>query len=229
MKHFFILSLFLLSFVGYSQKYELGKVSLEEINEKRHPKDTSAAAAILFKKGKVTFEYEESSGFLMKTEVKTRIKIYKKTGYDWANQVISYYSGGSDERKETIMIELTDQQIKAINAYGAEPPVLFDPNTKTHYVLLRQEVYEQLKEYDDSPWTDEEMELLAWEAGKLAGWEEMDEYDIRDRCKRCAIPMCITDAGECRITAAIDRIREGGPCSCPTPWGWVRGEAECQD
>jgi hypothetical protein len=59
--------------------------------------------------------------------------------------------------------------------------------------------------------------------------EEMDEYDIRDRCKRCAIPMCITDAGECRITAAIDRIREGGPCSCPTPWGWVRGEAECQD
>jgi hypothetical protein len=31
--------------------------------------------------------------------------------------------------------------------------------------------------YDDSPWTDEEMEFLAWEAGKLAGWEEMDEYD----------------------------------------------------
>lgn len=30
---------------------------------------------------------------------------------------------------------------------------------------------------DDSPWTDEEMELLAWEAGKDAGWEEMDDYD----------------------------------------------------
>ncbi len=32
-------------------------------------------------------------------------------------------------------------------------------------------------EYDDSPSTDEEMEMLAWEAGKHAGWEEMDEYD----------------------------------------------------
>ena len=31
--------------------------------------------------------------------------------------------------------------------------------------------------FDDSPWTDEEMELLAWEAGKMIGWEEMDEYD----------------------------------------------------
>jgi hypothetical protein len=32
-------------------------------------------------------------------------------------------------------------------------------------------------EFDADPWTDEEMELLAWEAGKHAGWEEMDEYD----------------------------------------------------
>jgi hypothetical protein len=31
--------------------------------------------------------------------------------------------------------------------------------------------------YDDSQWTDGEMDLLAWEAGKHAGWEEMDEYD----------------------------------------------------
>jgi hypothetical protein len=30
---------------------------------------------------------------------------------------------------------------------------------------------------DDSPWTDEEMELLAWEAGARAGWEDLDEYD----------------------------------------------------
>jgi hypothetical protein len=54
-----------------------------------------------------------------------------------------------------------------------------DPKTKTPYVLLRQDMYERLKDkdYDDSLWTDEEMELLAWEAGKQAGWEDMDEYD----------------------------------------------------
>ncbi len=77
------------------------------------------------------------------------------------------------------MIELTEQQAQAIAASVETPPVVQDPKTKTCYVLLRQEVYEQLtsEQYDDSPWTDEEMELLAWEAGKLAGWEEMDAYD----------------------------------------------------
>jgi hypothetical protein len=81
---------------------------------------------------------------------------------------------------EVTMIELTELQMQAITTAGKSPPVVVDPTTKTAYVLLRLDVYERLKraeEYDDSPWTDEEMELLAWEAGKHAGWEDMDEYD----------------------------------------------------
>jgi hypothetical protein len=77
-----------------------------------------------------------------------------------------------------IMIELTEQQSQAL-AGAPSPPLLVDPSTKTPYVLLRQDVYERLldKDYDDNPWTDEELELLAWEAGKQAGWEDMDDYD----------------------------------------------------
>jgi hypothetical protein len=77
------------------------------------------------------------------------------------------------------MIELTEQQVQANNAAGNTPTVVVDPTTKSAYVLLRQDMYKRLtdKPYDDSPWTDEEMELLAWEAGKLAGWEDMVEYD----------------------------------------------------
>ena len=77
------------------------------------------------------------------------------------------------------MIELTEQQVQAIAAAGNEPPVVVDPKGKIPYVLLRQDVYERLidKDYDDGPWTDTEMELLAWEAGKHAGWEDMDDYD----------------------------------------------------
>jgi hypothetical protein len=77
------------------------------------------------------------------------------------------------------MIELTEEQVQALAASGTTPPVVVDPKTKTPYVLLRQDVYERLMdpEYDDSPWTDEEMELLAWEAGKRAGWEDVDDYD----------------------------------------------------
>ena len=37
--------------------------------------------------------------------------------------------------------------------------------------------HERREEYDDSPWTREELQALAWEAGKHAGWEDMDEYD----------------------------------------------------
>lgn len=74
-----------------AQKLELGKVSIAELQEKEYPKDPSAVAAILFKKGETTFEFSENDGFTMLTDVKTRIKIYKKEGYDWANQEVRYY------------------------------------------------------------------------------------------------------------------------------------------
>lgn len=67
------------------------------------------------------------------------------------------------------MVELTEQQVQAVIAAGEMPPTVVDPTTKTPYVLLRKDVYEQMKraEYDDSPWTEEEMDMLAAEAGEL--------------------------------------------------------------
>jgi hypothetical protein len=77
------------------------------------------------------------------------------------------------------MIELTEQQIQALENTGATPLRLVNPRTRETFVLLRVEEYERLteEEYDDSPWTPEELQALAWEAGKHAGWEDMDEYD----------------------------------------------------
>ena len=73
-----------------AQNFELGKVSIAELEEKHHPKDTSAVAAILFKKGRTSFEYSQENGFMIQTVVNVRIKIYKKEGYDWANKTINY-------------------------------------------------------------------------------------------------------------------------------------------
>lgn len=73
-----------------AQEFKLGKVSITELEEKEHPKDPSASAAILFKKGVVTFEYSEMDGFVVTTTVQTRIKIYKKEGYGFANQKMAY-------------------------------------------------------------------------------------------------------------------------------------------
>lgn len=86
-----------------AQEFKLGKVSIAELEQKVHPKDSSAAAAILYKKGKSKIEYNDNDGFVLTTEVETRIKIYKKDGYDWANQSIRYYSVKNDS-KETVYI-----------------------------------------------------------------------------------------------------------------------------
>jgi hypothetical protein len=80
--------------------------------------------------------------------------------------------------KERAVIELTDQQAQALEDSQPTPTRLVNPRTKETFVLLRLEEYERLTEdYDDSPWTREELQALAWHAGKDIGWEAMDEYD----------------------------------------------------
>ena len=73
------------------------------------------------------------------------------------------------------MIELTEQQIQAIENSEATSPRLVNPRTRETFVLLRVDEYERLKEdeHDDSPWTRDELQALAWEAGKHAGWHDM--------------------------------------------------------
>jgi hypothetical protein len=88
---------------SYAQEFKLGKVSIAELEEKEHPKDPSAVAAILFKKGEVRFEYTQEQGFDLLIEVKTRIKIYKKEGYSWANFLINYQD--HSQFKESIVFD----------------------------------------------------------------------------------------------------------------------------
>jgi hypothetical protein len=82
-------------------------------------------------------------------------------------------------RMEAAMIELTQQQVDALENTEEAPLRLVNPRTEATYVLLPADEYERLKgrEYDDSPWTKEELQALAWEAGRRGGWEDMAEYD----------------------------------------------------
>lgn len=100
---FFSLAIVLLFISEASaQEFKLGKVSIEELKEKRHAIDTSAVAAILYKKGNVRLDYNQNDGFVLTTEVETRIKIYKKEGANYANQTINYTISGNS--KESIQI-----------------------------------------------------------------------------------------------------------------------------
>ena len=90
----------LLTFATTAQSFDLGKVSVAELQEKEYPNDPSAVAAILFSKGETALEYSDNKGFEKVTTVKMRVKIYKKEGYEWANQEVLYYSGSNP--KESI-------------------------------------------------------------------------------------------------------------------------------
>lgn len=99
----FLLPLFLLTISLNAQKQELGKVTIEELKEVKHPKDSTAAAAFLFNKCKTYFEYSQSDGFMVKTDVFVKLKIYKKEGYEWANNQVKIYIGGT--KKERVDFE----------------------------------------------------------------------------------------------------------------------------
>jgi hypothetical protein len=71
------------------------------------------------------------------------------------------------------MIELTQQQTQALQHADATPPRFVNPRTQEIFVLLRADEYERITEpYDDSPWTREELQALAWERVKHEDWDE---------------------------------------------------------
>jgi len=89
-------------FFGTAQKFELGKVSVAELEEKVCPSDSNAVAAILYNKARTHFVYEDKTGFSTVHEYEFRIKIYKKEGLSWANHKVRYYIGYENLRDETV-------------------------------------------------------------------------------------------------------------------------------
>ena len=63
MKKSLLLFLLLLGASTYAQKFDLGKVTVQELSEKVCPIDSSAPAAVLFSIGKTTFNYSSDDGF----------------------------------------------------------------------------------------------------------------------------------------------------------------------
>ena len=78
------------------------------------------------------------------------------------------------------MIELPQQQMEALESPGSSPMRLVNPRTHETFILLSTVEYKRLKddEYDGSPWTKDELQALAWAAGKSAEWDKTwDQYD----------------------------------------------------
>jgi hypothetical protein len=68
------------------------------------------------------------------------------------------------------MIELTQEQAQGVAEPETSPPRVVNPQTQEVFVLLPLTEYERLiedTEYDYSPWSDEERDLLREEACRL--------------------------------------------------------------
>jgi hypothetical protein len=76
------------------------------------------------------------------------------------------------------VIEMNDEIRQLVKEHPDTPIELVNPETRQAFVLIPAEVYERLThgDYDDSPWTEEEMDLLAAEDADRLGWEGMEAY-----------------------------------------------------
>jgi hypothetical protein len=68
-----------------------------------------------------------------------------------------------DARKETAMIELTDEQMRAIEGCTDTPVEVLNPRTKDVFVLVRQDIYQRVQRLIDGPnrrgWDDPELDV----------------------------------------------------------------------
>lgn len=84
--------------VSYCQeKYKFGEVSMEEMEMKTYPNDSSVNAVVLYEDGYTNFDYED--GFILSKELKERIKILKQEGVDLATVTTTYRVEGSDKER----------------------------------------------------------------------------------------------------------------------------------
>ncbi|WP_297331998.1 DUF3857 and transglutaminase domain-containing protein [Flavobacterium sp.] len=88
--------------LAFAQDSEFGKVKDEEVFEKQNKQYPSAGAVILYKKGSTYFDFDSAGDWILVTDVKARIKIYAKEGYNTANIEIPFYTGGARSSQEEV-------------------------------------------------------------------------------------------------------------------------------
>ncbi|OKL41963.1 DUF3857 domain-containing protein [Pontibacter flavimaris] len=80
-----------------AQAVKFGKVSEDELRMSVYDKDTSAAAVILSDYGFTRIEYIGELKVVFERQM--RIKIFKKSGYDWADVVVPYFQQGQAKER----------------------------------------------------------------------------------------------------------------------------------
>ena len=97
-----LVSIFLLMAVlatAQKKAFKFGKPSLEEVQSTSHAAESEAEAAILYKKERLTYDYNSNDGFITIRDVQFRIKIYKKDGLPYGTIPVPLYVGRKAEER----------------------------------------------------------------------------------------------------------------------------------
>ena len=91
------------SLVAQDAPIKFGKIDMADLQMKVYSKDTAAEAVVLADYGQSYHQYNSSTGLQMVYERHRRIKIFKKSGYDWATHgiVTSISKSGSSREYAT--------------------------------------------------------------------------------------------------------------------------------
>ncbi len=87
--------------ISWAQKPKFGHVNRKELSEKKFVQDTSVNARILYYERIAYFDFSTNEGLVLKEDHYMRIKIYNKSGYDYATHSIPLYH--DSHTKERIM------------------------------------------------------------------------------------------------------------------------------
>lgn len=90
-----------LMFTSQAQKapVKFGDIDKADLEMTVYEKDSSASAVVLFDFGYSHFIYTDKNGFQLVFERHTRIKIFNKDGYDWANVSIPVYHDDYEDKE----------------------------------------------------------------------------------------------------------------------------------
>ena len=102
MRIFILFSILLISNYAFSQKLELGKVTVEELKQKNHALESNASATIIFKNGISSFRTTGDGEWILDTKIDYKIKVYNKEGLEQGNQSFAFYTGGTSNEKVSI-------------------------------------------------------------------------------------------------------------------------------
>ncbi len=121
-------------FTAGAQAFKLGRIDQDDFRLSEKNKDTAAPALILDHNRETHFEYSESKGWLIVSEIQERIMILNKEGLEYATKKVSAYKNDG-EKEQVSQIEGYTYTLKDnhVNSEKLKKDAIFDRLESEHW------------------------------------------------------------------------------------------------